>query len=122
MADQPVRPHVTLHQVPGGDTVVLALHGEHDIATAPQVREALLLAASRRTLVVDLAACTFLDGSILGLLIGARRRVVRRGGTVVVVNAHGAPLRALDTRSGTYTLTVFDAQGARLHSRVSDVA
>lgn len=122
MADHPVRPHVTLDQPPGGDTTVLALHGDHDFATAPCVRRALLRADAGRTLVVDLAACSFLDGSVVGVLIGARRRVVRHGGTIVVVNAHGVPLRALDALSGTHSLSVFDSTGAPVASRLPAVA
>ena len=122
MAHRFVLPHVTLRHAPGGDSSVLSLHGEHDIATAPRVRDALRVRALRRTLVVDLGDCSFLDGSILGLLIGAQSRVTRRGGTVLVVNASGVALRALQTLSSTHALTVYDGRGTRISPSVPEAA
>ena len=48
---------------------IVALEGDHDIATAPQLRETLEQAALTDTgLVVDLTALTFMDSSILAVL------------------------------------------------------
>ena len=63
-----------------GDVIVLVVSGEHDIYTAPALRERLDQALqAERGLVVDLTAATFLDSSILGALLEARRRAQEQG-------------------------------------------
>jgi anti-sigma B factor antagonist len=62
-----------------GDVLVVVVRGEHDIYTAPALRERLgeALGASRG-MVVDLAGTTFVDSSILGALLEARRQAQER--------------------------------------------
>ena len=58
-----------------GDVVVVVVEGEHDIYTAPTLRERLDEALDRGGgIVVDLTAATFVDSSVLGALLDARRR------------------------------------------------
>jgi anti-sigma B factor antagonist len=58
-----------------GCMVVFAV-GEIDMVTAPTLREALVQAVeSRRHLVVDLSAVSFLDSTGLGVLIHAQKRI-----------------------------------------------
>src|SRR4051812_49498030 len=58
-----------------GDVVVVVVEGEHDIYTAPTLRERLEEALSHGGgIVVDLTAATFVDSSVLGALLDARRR------------------------------------------------
>lgn len=60
-----------------GDVVVVVVEGEHDIYTAPTLRERLDEAIGRgRGTVVDLTAATFVDSSVLGALLDARRRAL----------------------------------------------
>ena len=63
------------------DSVVVAsLAGEHDIYTAPSLRDRMYsVIAEGRPLVVDLTQATFVDSSILGALLGARRRAHEAG-------------------------------------------
>ncbi len=58
----------------GDDIFVVALAGEHDLYTAPQVQQALrsAIAAGARTSVVDLTETTFLDSTMLHVLLSAR--------------------------------------------------
>jgi len=65
---------------PGGSlTVVLA--GELDLADAQHLRTLLARAVERSAyLTVDLAGVTFLDCTILGVLLGARRTARDAGG------------------------------------------
>jgi anti-sigma B factor antagonist len=58
-----------------GDRVeVVVLSGEHDLGTVPRVREALAgVAADQKAVLVDLNSATFVDSSILGALLEARR-------------------------------------------------
>jgi anti-sigma B factor antagonist len=60
-----------------GDVVVVVVEGEHDIYTAPTLRERLEEAIARGGgIVVDLTGATFVDSSVLGALLDARRRAL----------------------------------------------
>jgi anti-sigma B factor antagonist len=60
-----------------GDVVVVVVEGEHDIYTAPTLRERLDEALGRGGgVVVDLTGATFVDSSVLGALLDARRRAL----------------------------------------------
>jgi anti-sigma B factor antagonist len=67
--------------------VVLAVSGELDMATAPELRERLdaALEAGVRRIVVDLQELTFLDSIALAMLLHASRRLGDEGRMAVVV-------------------------------------
>jgi anti-anti-sigma factor len=77
---------------------VVALVGEHDLSTAPDVGYA--LRQPRATgLVVDLSQTTFLDSSILGVLLTAARDAEQRQASFAVVISDdpvSAPRRIFD--------------------------
>lgn len=53
---------------------MLSISGEHDLSTAPELRRRLsTLIAEGEPLVVDLTPATFVDSSILGAILAARR-------------------------------------------------
>jgi len=59
------------------DVVVVVVEGEHDIYTAPTLRERLDEALGRGGgIVVDLTGATFVDSSVLGALLDARRKAL----------------------------------------------
>ena len=59
---------------PQGGLAVVALEGEHDLGTVADVRDALSAAADAGdSIVVDLCPTSFVDSSILGVLLEARR-------------------------------------------------
>jgi len=70
----------------GEDVFVVSLAGEHDLYTAPMVQETLrgVLAAGARTTVVDLTETTFLDSTMLHVLLRARKEL-RDGGRLLLV-------------------------------------
>ena len=72
----------------GEDIFVVSLAGEHDLYTAPEVEEALhsVIAAGARTTVVDLTETTFLDSTILHVLLRARNELRDRGRLLLVTN------------------------------------
>jgi anti-sigma B factor antagonist len=86
---------VTVDAAPPCFTVTL--HGEVDLATTPQLTEA-LDAASRESpvgIVLDLARCTFMDSSGLALL----ERAAQKNGSaprVFLARAQGQVLRTLE--------------------------
>ena len=70
------------------DQCVIAIAGELDVCTAPELRSelnALMEAGGCINMIVDLDEVTFMDSSALGVLIGALRRVRERGGTLRIV-------------------------------------
>ena len=70
---------------------VLTISGEHDLSTAPNLRRRLnsLLVDGTAT-VVDLSPATFVDSSILGVILDARRRAADREIGLAIVHANGA--------------------------------
>ncbi|HZV76505.1 MAG TPA: STAS domain-containing protein [Candidatus Babeliales bacterium] len=81
-----------------GGTLVFKLRGSLDLATAPTVRAALNEASEKGShdLIVDLKQLDFLDSTGLGVLIGAYRRAVERGGKLRLVISDGPIARLLN--------------------------
>jgi anti-sigma B factor antagonist len=80
----PIRPQV--ESFAGG--LVVTLSGELDAYDAPALRTAFsdaATAAGGATVVLDLAAVTFLDSTALGAVVGLLRRVRENGGQLRVV-------------------------------------
>jgi anti-sigma B factor antagonist len=70
---------------------VLTITGEHDLSTAPNLRRRLDgLLDDGTTTVVDLSPATFIDSSILGVILDARRRAADAEIGFAVVHANGA--------------------------------
>lgn len=82
---------------------VVALGGEIDLHTAPRLDEALFSAIDEgaHRVLVDLAATTFVDSTVLGILLRAHRRLDDAGGRLVVVSNDPRILR-------TFALTGLD--------------
>ena len=79
---------------PADGVVLVAVHGEHDIATAPGLRAAIEEGlAGAQHVVVDLTPATFVDSTVLGVLLGARERAQEEelGYAVVFEPAGGDP-------------------------------
>ena len=80
-----------------GDGVLVSVRGEIDLFTAPEFKAAVFEAMSSGAgaVAIDLTRTTFLDSSSLGVLIGAHRRLSRRGRRLVVVCDHPSVLKVL---------------------------
>jgi len=73
-----------------GDGVAgVAVLGEADIYTAPELKEALNAAieTGATSILVDLSGATFIDSTTLGVLMGAVRRLHPVGGEVAIACA-----------------------------------
>ena len=81
------------------DIVVVAVSGDLDMVTAPEVLKAIQLVGRRRSaaLIVDLTEVTFLSVAGMNVLIDARRRILphRRFGVVADGAATIRPLELL---------------------------
>jgi anti-sigma B factor antagonist len=75
--------HLATEHVDGA-TVVIALKGELDAATTPQLKRTIAEVVSRghNRLVLDLAQLEFLDSTGIGAFVGAQARVREGNGTL----------------------------------------
>jgi anti-sigma B factor antagonist len=66
---------------------VVAVTGQADLHTAPELRAALAdaVGSGASALIVDLSETTFIDSMTLGVLLGALKRVTAAGGRLAVV-------------------------------------
>lgn len=70
---------------------MLTIIGEHDLNTAPDLRARLGELLDRDDgIVVDLSPATFVDSSILGVILEARRRARSAGHGFAVAQVNGA--------------------------------
>lgn len=85
----------TVHE----ETLVVAVRGELDIYTAPDLRSLMLDAVrgGRDAVVLDLRGTTFLDSTALGVIVAVMKELRTRGGRFVLVN---------DRRSISKTLAI----------------
>ena len=70
------------------DRHVVAVRGEIDLFTAPELKQKLTdaIEGGKSRIVVDLTDTTFLDSTALGVLIGAVKRLRSRDGRLTIVN------------------------------------
>jgi len=90
-------------------TWVLAVGGEIDVATSPELRRELHQLADRQPahLVLDLRDVTFIDSSGLGVLVGALKRLREEGrGDVLVLEGLQEPVRKVFDITGLTELFV----------------
>ena len=84
-------PAVHVEQRPGftrGFAAIVALRGEHDIATAAEASAA--LGAVEGNVLVDLSDCTFLDSTVIGVLFVRNEELARDGCRLEVLVPAGA--------------------------------
>jgi anti-sigma B factor antagonist len=95
---------------------VVAVEGEIDVATAPNLRAQLveLIADGKINLVVDLEAVGFLDSTALGVLVSTVKRVRSDGGDLSIVCANEHILKVFEITGLTTVFTIHDTLGAAL--------
>ncbi len=103
-----------IEERPGGDVPVIAVSGEIDVATAPQLRETLqgVIARGSTTIVLDLLGVTFLDSTALGVLVGALKRCREAGGDLHIVVAEPRILKIFEITGLTNVFTIVDSVSA----------
>jgi anti-sigma B factor antagonist len=100
-----------IEQRTGTTPPVVAVSGEIDVATAPQLRECLhnVIAQGEATIVLDLLGVTFLDSTALGVLVGALKRCRELGGELHVVVADPRIVKIFEITGLTSVFTIADS-------------
>jgi anti-sigma B factor antagonist len=95
---------------------VLAVSGELDLSSAPDVRTALALAASGPGghLILDLSDVTFIDSTALMRLLTALRDLNRRGGRMVLACSNPTVLRLFEVTRTNETFEIFPTRDQAL--------
>jgi anti-sigma B factor antagonist len=71
-----------------GNTMIIAISGDLDIVTSPQLDESLTQAETdHSTVILDFGEVTFLDTSALAVIVGHWKKAEARGGTLALANA-----------------------------------
>jgi anti-sigma B factor antagonist len=78
--------------------VVIHIDGELDIATAPQLQEAIgvSLDGGVRHLIIDLTRTTFVDSTALGVIVGGVKRARSMEGSLDIVTSGGQVRRTFE--------------------------
>jgi anti-sigma B factor antagonist len=76
----------------------VSLNGTCDLATAPELREALAVISPPDVtdVMLDVSDVDFMDSTGLGIVLGLLRRLREGGGTMKIAGAHGAVRRLLE--------------------------
>jgi anti-sigma B factor antagonist len=101
---------------------VIAVAGEVDIFTAPELKRAIAAAidAGARRLVVDLTETRFLDSTALGVLIGAVKRLRPLDGRLVIVNTEPSTAKTFEITGLDQIFTIVPAREQALASVTAD--
>lgn len=94
----------------GADDVLLSVHGELDLVTAPELEAALERAgpAGRGRLIIDLRGVSFLDSTGLVLLLRHEREAAAGGRRLIVVKGPAHVQRVFDLTGMSERLTMVD--------------
>jgi anti-sigma B factor antagonist len=90
------------------DRVVVAVEGELDLATAPQLRDRLVALSEegQGQIVLDLTHLQFIDSTGLSVLVMAHNRARADGGTIAIRNPSQSVLRILEITALVSVFTV----------------
>jgi anti-sigma B factor antagonist len=103
---------------------VVAVAGEIDLFTAPELKAALAAAleAGRTRIVVDLTETSFLDSTALGVLIGAVKRLRSRDGVLTIVNTDRNIAKTFEITGLDQIFTIRPTRGEAIEALDADEA
>ena len=106
---------------PAGGAHVVAVAGEVDIFTAPELKRAIGAAidGGAKEIVVDLTETRFLDSTALGVLIGAVKRLRPLEGRLVIVNTEPSTSKTFEITGLDQIFTIVDTRESALDTLAS---
>lgn len=95
-----------------GDTVVVGVRGDVDVATSARLREELhqAIGSGATQLVIDMSGMAFIDSAGLGVLIGALKRAREQEVSLVLRGLQPSPSKVL-TITGLDAVFTIEPQG-----------
>ena len=95
---------------------VVAVRGEIDLFTAPELKKTLqeAIEGGATRVVVDLSETTFLDSTALGVLIGAIKRLRSRDGALTIVNTESTIAKTFEITGLDQIFTITDTREAAI--------
>ncbi len=90
--------NLTMHsRTPNETTCVLAIEGEVDVYTSPQLKQDIIELAEKgiKHLIINLSEVEYLDSTGLGVLIGGLKRLRENDGNMALVRSRHAYLTYL---------------------------
>jgi len=95
---------------PGRGCIVVEVHGELDMDTAPQLRDGLQrpIDAGAAQVVVDLAEVGFMDSSALGTLVASFKALRDRGGRLCLAGVQPPVRTVLSITSVDRVIDIYD--------------
>ncbi len=105
---------LAVHITGTGETRVAVLEGSCDLATAPNLRQALqsLVPPDVKEVVLDVTDLAFIDSTGLGVVLGAMRRLREGGGVLSIAGAQGIVKRVLEITDLDKVIPLVDAAPA----------
>ena len=112
MASKPEPDAFRIETVRLDHTTLLVVHGELDLATAPQLRDATTTASHDvERLIIDLSQATFIDSVGICTLVEASRCSTHRSIELIVMTISGSPVeRTLAIVDGDSVLAITHEQ------------
>jgi anti-sigma B factor antagonist len=97
-------------------THVVAVTGELDLYSAPELKMKVLNAIDRgkSRIVVDLTDATFIDSTTLGVLVGARKRLREHDGSLAVVCPDSEKLALFEMTGLDRVFSIHEERGEAL--------
>lgn len=87
---------------------VITASGELDLAAAPAIRDAVeeLTDRGHADIVIDMSGATFIDSTVIGMLVGRLRELRAAGGSIALVCAEPNVLRTLEVAGVERVFTI----------------
>jgi anti-anti-sigma factor len=104
---------------------VVTLGGDHDVASRDGVADAFRTAATGRHLLVDLSECTFVDSTIVKLLLQTMRALDEDGARMELVidpDPHGHVARVAELMGIADVIVVHPTREAGIRSLTAEIA
>jgi anti-sigma B factor antagonist len=109
--------NLRVERLPDEDVSLVAVHGELDIESAPELRTALIDVIDERPgqrVVVDLEGVDFIDSAGLGVLLGGRDRARDAGGDLALVATGQGVIRVLELTGLTRVFEIHPSRAGAL--------
>lgn len=101
---------------------VVAVAGEMDLATCPEVAAAAARRGRLDTLRLELSAMPFMDPAGLNLLLGPRSRMQERGGRLVLADLQAQPRHVLELTQSYALFEIVETRGTATGAGIAAVA